>query len=176
MIVILIALMTWVLMDAPHQKRQFETTALGKTAERGTQAEFDIVTTNARASTLYPARRPCGCVAIGASRVGFVPSTTLNCSSLFVFAEMFYASSVLVSKGIPRLAHSRTGRRCHIRQWRFWCRFYQQLVCSPNFALICCICPQPTVNIAQVTRSRWTRPSVQRPSISSGSRSTRLIR
>ena len=41
--VILIALMTWVLMDALRQKRQLEATALGKTVERGTQTEFNLV-------------------------------------------------------------------------------------------------------------------------------------
>ena len=43
MSVILIALVTWVLMDALRQKRQLETTALGKTAERGTQTEYNLV-------------------------------------------------------------------------------------------------------------------------------------
>ena len=43
MIVILIALVTWVLMDALRQKRQLEATALGKTVERGTQTEFNAV-------------------------------------------------------------------------------------------------------------------------------------
>ena len=43
MIVILIALVTWVLMDALRQKRQLEATALGKTVERGTQTEFNPV-------------------------------------------------------------------------------------------------------------------------------------
>ena len=41
MIVILIALVTWVPMDALRQKRQLEATALGKTVERGTQTEFN---------------------------------------------------------------------------------------------------------------------------------------
>ena len=43
MIAILIALVTWVLMDALRQKRQLEATALGKTVERGTQTEFNPV-------------------------------------------------------------------------------------------------------------------------------------
>ena len=43
MIVTLIALVTWVLMDAPRQKRQLEATALGKTVERGTQTGFNPV-------------------------------------------------------------------------------------------------------------------------------------
>ena len=43
MIVILIALVTWVLMDVLRQKRQLEATALGKTVERGTQTEFNPV-------------------------------------------------------------------------------------------------------------------------------------
>ena len=43
MIVILIALVTWVLMDALRQKRQLEAPALGKTVERGTQTEFNPV-------------------------------------------------------------------------------------------------------------------------------------
>ena len=43
MIVIRIALVTWVLMDVPRQKRQLEATALGKTVERGTQTEFNPV-------------------------------------------------------------------------------------------------------------------------------------
>ena len=43
MIVILVALVTWVLMDVLRQKRQLEATALGKTVERGTQAEFNPV-------------------------------------------------------------------------------------------------------------------------------------
>ena len=43
MIVIVIALVTWVLMDALRQKRQLEATALGKTVERGTQSEFNPV-------------------------------------------------------------------------------------------------------------------------------------
>ena len=43
MIVILQALVTWVLMDVPRQKRQLEATALGKTVERGTQTEFNPV-------------------------------------------------------------------------------------------------------------------------------------
>ena len=43
MIVILIALVTWVLMDAPRQKRQLEATALGKTVERGTETEFNPI-------------------------------------------------------------------------------------------------------------------------------------
>ena len=41
--VILIALVTWVLKDVLRQKRQLETTALGKTVERGTQSEFNPV-------------------------------------------------------------------------------------------------------------------------------------
>ena len=40
---ILIALVTWVLMDALCQKRQLEATALGKSVERGTQIEFNPV-------------------------------------------------------------------------------------------------------------------------------------
>ena len=43
MIVILLALVTWVLMDALRQKRQLEATALGKTVERGIQTEFNPV-------------------------------------------------------------------------------------------------------------------------------------
>ena len=43
MSVILIALVTWVLKDVLRQKRQLETTALGKTVERGTQSEFNRV-------------------------------------------------------------------------------------------------------------------------------------
>ena len=43
MIAILVALVTWVLMDALRQKRQLEATALGKTVERGTQTEFNPV-------------------------------------------------------------------------------------------------------------------------------------
>ena len=43
MIVILIAFVTWVLMDALRQKRQLEATALGKTVERGRQTEFNPV-------------------------------------------------------------------------------------------------------------------------------------
>ena len=43
MIVILIALVTWVLIYAPRQKRQLEATALGKTVERGRQTEFNPV-------------------------------------------------------------------------------------------------------------------------------------
>ena len=46
MIVILIALVTSVLMDALRQKRQLEATAVGKTDERGTQTEFKPVPTN----------------------------------------------------------------------------------------------------------------------------------
>ena len=37
---------------------------------------------------------------------------------------------------------------------------------------ICCTSPQQMVNIALVTPSRWVKPSVQKPSISSGSRCT----
>ena len=44
MIVILIALVTWVLMDVLRQKRQLEATALGKTVERGTQTELNVIT------------------------------------------------------------------------------------------------------------------------------------
>ena len=43
MIAILVAFVTWVLMDALRQKRQLEATALGKTVERGTQTEFNLV-------------------------------------------------------------------------------------------------------------------------------------
>ena len=43
MIVTPMALVTWVLMDAPRQKRQLEATALGKTVERGTHTEFNPV-------------------------------------------------------------------------------------------------------------------------------------
>ena len=43
MIVILIALVTWVLMDVLRQKRQLDATALGKTVERGIQSEFNFV-------------------------------------------------------------------------------------------------------------------------------------
>ena len=43
MIVMLIAVVTWVLMDALRQKRQLEATALAKTVERGTQTEFNPV-------------------------------------------------------------------------------------------------------------------------------------
>ena len=43
MIVMLVALVTWVLMDALRQKRQLEATALGKTIERGTQTEVNPV-------------------------------------------------------------------------------------------------------------------------------------
>ena len=43
MIVIVIALVTWVLMDALRQKRQLEASALGKAVERGTQTEFNPV-------------------------------------------------------------------------------------------------------------------------------------
>ena len=43
MIVILIALVTWVLVDALRQKRQLEATPLGKTVKRGTQTEFNPV-------------------------------------------------------------------------------------------------------------------------------------
>ena len=43
MIVILTASVTWVMMDAPRQKRQIDATALGKTVERGTQTEFNLV-------------------------------------------------------------------------------------------------------------------------------------
>ena len=43
MIVMQIALVTWVLMDALRQKRQLEATALGKTVERGTQTECNPV-------------------------------------------------------------------------------------------------------------------------------------
>ena len=43
MIVILIALVTWVLMDALRQWRLLEAAALGKTVERGTQTEFNLV-------------------------------------------------------------------------------------------------------------------------------------
>ena len=43
LIVILIALVTRVLMDALRQKRQLEAAALGKTVERGTQTEFNPV-------------------------------------------------------------------------------------------------------------------------------------
>ena len=32
--------------------------------------------------------------------------------------------------------------------------------CSPSIVQICCTCPQPTVNIAQVKPSRWVKPSV----------------
>ena len=42
-IVILIAFVTWVLMDALRQKRQLDVTALGKTVEGGTQTEFNPV-------------------------------------------------------------------------------------------------------------------------------------
>ena len=38
---ILVAVVTWVPMDALRQKRQLEATALGKTVERGTQIEFN---------------------------------------------------------------------------------------------------------------------------------------
>ena len=43
MVVILKALVTWVLTDVLRQKRQLEATALGKTVERGTQSEFNLV-------------------------------------------------------------------------------------------------------------------------------------
>ena len=43
MIVILTALVTWVLMDAPRKKRQINATALGMTVDRGTQTEFNPV-------------------------------------------------------------------------------------------------------------------------------------
>ena len=43
MIVMLIALVTWVLMDVLRQKRQLEAAALGKTVERGTQTKFNPV-------------------------------------------------------------------------------------------------------------------------------------
>ena len=45
MIVILVAFVTWVLMDALHQKREREikATALAKTVEQGTQTEFSLV-------------------------------------------------------------------------------------------------------------------------------------
>ena len=43
MIVILIALVTWALMDVLRQKRQLDATALGKTVERGAQTELNPV-------------------------------------------------------------------------------------------------------------------------------------
>ena len=43
MIVMPIALVTWVLTDALRQMRQINTTALAKTVERGTQSEFNLV-------------------------------------------------------------------------------------------------------------------------------------
>ena len=43
MIVILVALVTWVMMVALRQKRQIDATALGRTVERGTQTEFNPV-------------------------------------------------------------------------------------------------------------------------------------
>ena len=43
MIVMLVAFVTWVIMDALLQKRQIEATALAKTVERGTQTEFNPV-------------------------------------------------------------------------------------------------------------------------------------
>ena len=43
MIVMLIALVAWVLMDARRQKRQLEATTLRKTVKRGTQTEFSPV-------------------------------------------------------------------------------------------------------------------------------------
>ena len=43
MIVMLMALVMWVLLDALRQKRQLEATVLGKTVERGTQTEFNPV-------------------------------------------------------------------------------------------------------------------------------------
>ena len=56
-----------------------------------------------------------------------------------------------------------------------WLPILPTIRCSPYFVLFCCICPHSTVNIAQMTRSRWTRPSVQRPSIWSGPKCTRLV-
>ena len=41
--VTLTALVTWVKMDAPRQKRQLEATGMRKTVERGTQTEFNLV-------------------------------------------------------------------------------------------------------------------------------------
>ena len=43
MIVILVALVTWVLMDALRQKRQLEATALGTTVERGTDSDKRVL-------------------------------------------------------------------------------------------------------------------------------------
>ena len=43
MIMILIALVTWVLMYALRQKRQNDATAPGRTVEQGTQTEFNPV-------------------------------------------------------------------------------------------------------------------------------------
>ena len=43
MIVILVAFVTWVMMDALRQKRHIEATALAKTVEQGTQTEFSPV-------------------------------------------------------------------------------------------------------------------------------------
>ena len=43
MIAILVAFVTWVMMDALRQKRQINATALAKTVERGTQSELNPV-------------------------------------------------------------------------------------------------------------------------------------
>ena len=57
MVVILKALVTWVLMDVLHQKRQLEATALGKTVERGTQCEFNPVNQITVPTNVYCSRR-----------------------------------------------------------------------------------------------------------------------
>ena len=49
--------LTWVLMDAPRQKRQLEATALGKTVERGTQTEFNPVNQITVPANVYCSRR-----------------------------------------------------------------------------------------------------------------------
>ena len=43
MIAILVAFVTWVMMDTLRQMRQINTTALAKTVESGTQSEFNPV-------------------------------------------------------------------------------------------------------------------------------------
>ena len=43
MIVIPVAFVTWVMLDALRRTRQINTTALAKTVERGTQSEFNPI-------------------------------------------------------------------------------------------------------------------------------------
>ena len=102
------------------------------------------------ARTLRAARWPCGPVAIWRKSRGFFPEHDVKLLFVECLCCNISVSSVLYQRVFPGLALSRTGRRCHIRQWRFWCRFCQQFRCSPSSVMICCFCPQSTVS----TRSR----------------------